>query len=583
MRMLYSYFFASRYQLSSEELWATFRQFVSSTLDGVLFIADVIKMICHDQKTIYHNQDPWIILVVDEMLLLKQIFGSEIFHDVVHRLGEFLDRQVPLLFFTSSLSERISQVVKTSSGRTLHRVSLPQLDRDTAFTLCSDRLKATSVAHLLDDKSVRCAVVECFGVPRFLSQLCDTLEDERRPETLQALRKAIACKLYPVLNEQTVLDGLAACFCLPLHLNGNTQLLLTESENEQITSIKEAVFTLEEQGILFNFSTAKTPRFGIPPMLLSAFKKPKNGIQSWVTGYGNDDNVPGDFWPRKLERQMAAALRILHWRDQICSGVSLQSTYSFWCLPCGPRSTTTVAQMLNLAAVRSLELSPKHTAYSALRLSDSDMELKPLEVATFATLPEGDCQQFTLLEPTSTNFPGCDLIIAAPMESGDVFFIVVECKMTENPSDTKHPLGENEIASKLSKCLSKHPLLLAAFLAKRLCYIIGGIRPAHSATNIHELLVEQPPELPKQETPLGSATSSTENNDPVQKVIAGTVESLMPGLSVRNVEDLSEQSVIVLDRDQWTQILTPTLAFRPQFDPSFLQSPGDGAMEGQVA
>jgi len=104
MRMLYSYFFANRdpdkQSISSEENWIRFQEYVSRTKTGVLLITDAISIICHDQRVNYSNKDPWIILVIDEMLLVEHVFGPEYFGALVHRLGELLEnRTIPLFFF----------------------------------------------------------------------------------------------------------------------------------------------------------------------------------------------------------------------------------------------------------------------------------------------------------------------------------------------------------------------------------------------------------------------------------------------------------------------------------------------------
>jgi len=277
------------------------------------------------------------------------------------------------------------------------------------------------------------------------------------------------------------------------------------------------------------------------------------------------------------------------------------------------RTTTSVAQLLNLKALLEGHHGPvgssltdilrrDHTVFSSLKLCDEEVETRSLASKYLKDDVNRSGDQFLLLNPESTTFPGCDIIIAAPTEAGENFFIVFECKMTKDPAKSE-TLTPSKIADKFYKCLRYHDVLFDAFMAGRLCYLVGGMRRVTSELLADTLCAklrgetqsEKPPETAgagapvqrtrsarRKDTPKKPPTTTTSGKQvairntsqasstpPKQTKKEKAVRQEILSCDSSHLRVLCERSVLALGREAWREILTPTLACRPQWSSEF--------------
>jgi len=559
---------------------------------GILRAVDIIR---HDQATRFGNQDPLIVLVVDEMLLVGEVLGNSALTNMITQLGGLLEPNTSqkILFVTSALSSRISYNMRTpGSHRELFPIPLSGIATAIARDIVANRedgYSHNSSGHM-SKPVVECAITECFGVPRLLACLSDVLLKFKYSASvsLQALRTAVILAYQRDFPAKDIRLAFATCLCIPVHYPKLKSEILMRSTDDKEGSAptlrQKTLFFLHEIGLIYNFSSSPDYRsYGIPPIFLSCSTlRPDSKVKrddlstlqphpqiendfldseilALAANFGSVDDAAKMYAPHLLEQQLATALILLHWRDRLCAGVlaSIQEDDRLrcWISSSRTKTRTSVAELLNLRET-SLNLPSDHTARSPLRLCDLRVETDTVVGKSLTTVHRPDRNQFLLLRPRIENFPGCDIIVAAPMENSEKdFFFVVECKMTRDPAN-QTKLSTDTVEKKFKTCLQWHPVLLEAFLDSRLCYLAGGMRCVSSLDypKLAESLTKRAPE---------------KAGEKKKKVIVNPLADRLSHLKPEELNGLCVRSVFVVGREDWAKILTPTLACRPQWDPSF--------------
>jgi hypothetical protein len=137
--------------------------------------------------------------------------------------------------------------------------------------------------------------------------------------------------------------------------------------------------------------------------------------------------------------------------------------------------------------------------------------------------------------PSNPHNPGYDCAMIDTLTSTNGTLItLVESKFSTELATTK--LSGAEIKDKFLGALRDRPEIQNAFLAGRLCYIIGGLR------NVQKQVQSQR-----------------------QDLLTDIASTLQNQLSLEATDVLVGRALVVLSRDHVGQLLTPTLAELPPF------------------
>lgn len=474
-----------------------------------------------------------IILVVDEILVAVENESN-----VKKSLGALCTSVGTLI----TNSQDVHVLVTSLSGPLLQEAVTPASKRPVEFVKHFKRLTENAVQHLITEeiphtlallKTGRFQAIlhECIGVPRLLETVVLVARDfpDNDESAVDVIREKVTAKFRAKgkyqdedLRDKAIFAALS-CYC-------KHTLVRQRSSNEA-----------EKEGYLFRVGD-EGPAV-IPPLLLrrwqemTAFSLSETYVL--VRAASNicslSDVREGAEHGRPFEKQLAHLFRIIAVVDTIWR----QETLSFHRSHL-PR--TLLGQLGNksilavgASVARSVLLDPQ-AAFNKSLIEPNARDLMQAFVPLngVADIPF-DAESGTTYLPSNPQNPGYDFAIidALALEEGNLITLV-ESKFSTEFAATK--LSWTEIKDKFLGALRDRPEIQKAFLAGRLCYIIGGLR------HVQEKVQSQRPQLVEE--------------------IASKIRN---ELSMLATPTLVGRALVVLSRDLVGELLTPTLAELPPF------------------